>query len=372
MKTKALRTVLFFLIIIIIPAFTLFGEKETVSYNENKTLAEFPTLSFQSYKNRSFMKGVSAYFSDHFVLREQFIKIKNQIDKSIGKNEINGVFEIDGSLFQTFRNVDYTLTDRNITALNKLKSRYPETPFDFMLVPTAQEMLKNKLPKYIDVQDESEYNDYCVGKLSGIEAIDVSREIAEKEYAYYRTDHHWTSFSAFAAYTAAGQKLGYTPLPESAFSVETVTSDFKGTLYSKTLNENIKPDSISVYRTETDFTLTVKDKKYDSLYFEEYLSQKDKFLYFLGGNYEVCSVKNNTNRNGRKLLIIKDSYANEFIPLIAEHFEEITVIDPRYCSLSLIKEINPSEYDRVLVLFNVLGFSQEQNFSLIEFTGDNQ
>ena len=130
-----------------------------------------------------------------------------------------------------------------------------------MLVPTAQEMLKNKLPKYLDVQDESEYNDYCVGKLSGIETIDVSREIAEKEYAYYRTDHHWTSSSAFAAYTAAGQKLGYTPLPESAFSVETVTNDFKGTLYSKTLNERIKPDSISVYRTETDFTLTVKDKK---------------------------------------------------------------------------------------------------------------
>lgn len=372
MKTKVLRAVLFFLIIFLIPAFTLFGKKETVSYNENKTLAEFPSLSFQSYKSRSFMKGVSSYFSDHFVLREEFIKLKNRLDKSIGKNEINGVFEIDGNLFQTFRTNDYTLTDRNIAALNKLKSRYPDTPFDFMLVPTAQEIFKNKLPKYLDVRDESEYNSYCIGKLNGIDAIDVSREISETDYPYYRTDHHWTSFSAFAAYTAAGKNLGYTPLPESAFVIETVTSDFKGTLYSKTLNEKIKPDSISVYRTESSFTLTVKDKEYDSLYFDEYLAQKDKFLYFLGGNYGVCSIKNNTNKNGQKLLIIKDSYANEFIPLVAEHFEEITVIDPRYCSLSQIKEINPAEYNRVLVLFNTLGFSEEQNFSLIDFTGDKQ
>ena len=111
MKTKVLRVILFFLIILLIPAFTFLSKKETVSYNENKTLAEFPKLTFESWKNRSFMTGLSDYFSDHFVFREEFIKLKNSIENVIGKNEINGVFEYNGNLIQTFKEIDYRITD---------------------------------------------------------------------------------------------------------------------------------------------------------------------------------------------------------------------------------------------------------------------
>lgn len=367
MKTKFLRVLLFFLVIIIIPVFTLFGEKETVSYNENKTLAEFPEFSFESYKSRSFMNGMSEFLSDHFVMRESFIRLKNSIETAIGKTEINGVIEINSNLVQTFRDVDYTLTDRNLASLNKLKEKNPDIPFYFMPVITAQEKLKDSLPFYLDVEDESGYIDYCFGKLENIEKIDVSREITKNGYAFYRTDHHWTTESAFTAYKSIGNILGFTPIEQNEFRIETISDEFKGTLYSKTLNEDIAPDSITAFRTDTEFTLTVKEKTYDSLYFDEYISQKDKYSYFLGGNHGICTVENPEAQG--KLLIIKDSYANCMIPFLAEHYAKITVIDPRYCSYSQIRNVNPSNYDRVLVLFNVSGFSQEQNFALIEFMG---
>lgn len=367
MKTKFLRVILFFLVIIIIPVFTLFGEKETVSYNENKTLAEFPKFSFANYKNRSFMDGMSDFFSDHFVLRESFIKLKNSIENAIGKTEINGVIEINSNLVQTFRDVDYALTDRNLASLNKLKARNPDIPFYFMPVITAQEKLKDSLPSYLDVEDESEYLNYCFGKLEGVEAVDVSREIAENGYAFYRTDHHWTTASAYTAYKSIGGILGFSPIEQSKFRIETLSEEFKGTLYSKTLDEDIAPDSIIAFHTDTEFTFTVKDKVYDSLYFDEYISQKDKYSYFLGGNHGICTVEN-ANSEG-ELLIIKDSYANCMIPFLAEHYAKITIVDPRYCSHSQIRSINPSDFDEVLVLFNVSGFSQEQNFALIEFMG---
>ena len=368
MKTNVLRVILFFLIILIIPAFTLFGNKETVSYNENKMLAQFPEFTVESWKNRSFMNGMADFFSDHFVLRENFIKLKNKIEILIGKDEINGVFEYDGYLIQTFKDVDYKLTDRNIASLNKLKNKFSNIPFYFMPVITSQEKFKDNLPDYLNLESESDYINYCFSKLENIEKIDVSREICETDYAFYRTDHHWTTAAAYQAYLKTANHLGIKPV--NSVEIKTVTNDFYGTLYSKTLNEKIKADCIETYVSNTKFALNIKDELYDSIYFEKFLNEKDKYSYFLSGNHGICTIKNLDISSDKKLLIIKDSYANCFVPFIAENYSEVTLVDPRYSSYAQINEINLSDYDGVLVLFNVSGFSQEQNFSLIEFMGD--
>ena len=369
MKTKVFRVILFFLVILIVPLFTLFGEKETVSYNENKTLAQLPSLTFESWKNRSFMNGMADFFSDHFVLRESFIKLKNSVEKAIGKDEINGVVEINGCLVQTFRDYDSKLTDRNISSLNKLKSKNPNTSFYFMPVITAQEKFKDDIPEYLDTDSETDYINYCFSKLVDIIPVDVSDAVVQNDYAFYRTDHHWTTESAYSAYKILGKKLGYTPHDENYFTVEKISESFKGTLYSKTLNETITDDTITAYKSNTKYTFSVKDEVYNSIYFEKFINEKDKYSYFLGGNHGICTINNKTLENSQKMLIIKDSYANCLVPFLAEHYSEITLVDPRYCSHSQIKTINASEYDDVLVLFNVSGFSTEQNFALIEFIG---
>ena len=372
MKTKILRVILFFITIFLIPVLTFSGKKEMVSYNENKVLAELPVFSIENWKNRSFMTGMADFFSDHFVFREGFISFKNSIEKIIGKNEINGVIEFNGNLIQTFRNVDYSLTDRNLAALNNLKNKNSDIPFYFMPVITAQEKFNINLPLYLDVSSESEYTEYCFNKLNNVKCIDVSREICSIDYSFYRTDHHWTTGAAYEAYTVASEHLGLTPFAENHFNISDVSNDFKGTLYSKTLNEKIKHDTITVYKTDTEYKLTVKDKTYDSLYFDEFLELKDKYSYFLSGNYGICTIENQSINIEKKLLIIKDSYANCFVPFLAEHYSEITLVDPRYCSYIQTKDINPSEYSGVLVLFNVSGFAEEQNFALIEFMGDKE
>ncbi|MBO5410583.1 MAG: hypothetical protein J6A60_04930, partial [Clostridia bacterium] len=271
MKIKVLRVTLFFLAIIIIPIFTFAGKKETVSYNENKTLATMPIFSLENWKNRSFMTGMADYISDHFVLRESFIRMKNSIDKAIGKNEINGVFELNGSLIQSFRNPDYKLTDKNLKAINDLAAKNTETQFYFMPVFTAQEKYKSDLPRYLDLTDESDYVEYCKNSLSGVTFIDTKNAINSCEHAFYNTDHHWTTDCAFAAYTDCANKLGFNPKKSSDFRIETVSESFKGTLYSKTLNENIPADSIRVYKTDTEHIFTVNTDKYTSLYFENHL-----------------------------------------------------------------------------------------------------
>ena len=48
---------------------------------------------------------------------------------------------------------------------------------------------------------------------------------------------------------------------------------------------------------------------------------------------------NTDNKNGKTLLVIKDSYANALIPLLTRDYERILVIDPRstYVSVSELK-----------------------------------
>lgn len=63
---------------------------------------------------------------------------------------------------------------------------------------------------------------------------------------YYRTDHHWTSAGAYIGYTAWADSLGIDPLAPSDFAIETVSTNFLGTIHSK-LNLPIAPDSIQLY-----------------------------------------------------------------------------------------------------------------------------
>lgn len=41
-------------------------------------------------------------------------------------------------------------------------------------------------------------------------------------------------------------------------------------------------------------------------------------------------------QNGKKLLVIKDSYGNSFVPFLLPHYEEIYVIDPRFYDFNTI------------------------------------
>ena len=97
-----------------------------------------------------------------------------------------------------------------------------------------------------------------------------------------------------------------------------------------------------------------KDITKDSMYEEKYLNEKDKYSYFLDNNHALITITNKSINNNKELLVIKDSYANSFIPMIAKHYEKIHVIDPRYYRLSISSYINENNISNVLFLYNVL------------------
>ena len=66
--------------------------------------------------------------------------------------------------------------------------------------------------------------------------------------------------------------------------------------------------------------------------------------------------------NGKVLFVIKDSYANCFVPLLIPHYEKIYVLDLRYYNGKLfefMEKYEPGEGMDVLILYNCIHFLEE-------------
>ena len=87
----------------------------------------------------------------------------------------------------------------------------------------------------------------------------------------------------------------------------------------------------------------------NSIYDYDKLETRDKYAMFLRGNNSYSSIK---GTGEGKLLVIKDSYANCFIPFLTDEFEQIDVLDMRSYMLNVNLLIEEQQYDEVLVLYN--------------------
>lgn len=189
---------------------------------------------------------------------------------------------------------------------------------------------------------------YAYSKMKlGVICVDAYSELYahRDENIYFRTDHHWSQRGAYYGYRAFCSAANLTPYGLEAYSNETVTG-FLGTMYSYTRNyaqsEVLKnnPDDVEIFRPLTVSTMevfsdaslsdgAVKNIIYSYDYAQNSLDASLKYLVFLGGDRPVCHIKNETVDNGRKLLILKESYGNAITPFLGDMFEDVWAIDPR-------------------------------------------
>ena len=144
------------------------------------------------------------------------------------------------------------------------------------------------------------------------------------------------------------------PVPLSEFDKEIVSSNFLGTFDSKAQVLNQEADQIVVYKNYINQNVEANydGQVYNSIFNEDYLTKKDKYSYFLNGNNAKVIVKTQVT-NGKKLLVIKDSYAHILAQFLCQNYEEIHFIDPRYYNLPLSDYITENNITETLFLYNV-------------------
>ena len=362
-RRDAWRSVIFLSGIII--AFTvadLLNEERLFSESENRILAQKPELTKETLLSGEYMTDYEEYMNDQFVSRDIWIRIKTGIDMLMQKNLIGGVYLAeDDYLIEQHTEEDFKeeLVVKRVGQLQKLVEKFPAT--EVMLVPTADNILSEKLPPFAPYYDDKQLIDRvaeAIGEEHMINVYDASKEHADEEI-YYRTDHHWTSLGAMYAYRAWAQGRVDIPFWYREDNMITVTDAFEGTLQAK-LNMPVEAEKIKIFPQTIakpvsityDYTI-----KADSFYEERHLETKDKYSYFIDGNHGLAEIVTENN-NGRELFVIKDSYANTFIPLIAHHYSKVYVLDLRYFNGSLFKFME--QYDKgdmeILVLYNCAHF----------------
>lgn len=341
------------------------------SENENRFLAEFPKYTNEKLLNGEFMNGLDEYINDQFVFRDHWISLKTMAERAMLKPDINSVyFAKDDYLIEKHDKSDVSEEqaeknkERLIEFVKKYVEKLGEDHVNVMLVPTASEILKDKLPPFATGYDQDAYINEVIEALPEGTFIDIRNNFNQHkdEYIYYRTDHHWTALGAFYAYEQWAREAGFTPLSKEQFDITLGSDQFYGTLHSK-VNVNVKPDEIYLYQIKKDMNYqllyNLKDQT-DSLYDLSKLEGKDKYSVYMGGNNALVEVKTN-NMNGRRLLVIKDSYAHSFVPFAVNHYEETYMIDFRYFNMGVEQFVEENRITDVLVLYNTMNFVQDKN-----------
>ena len=334
-----------------------------------------PELSFASITDKRYMSDMSSYLSDNFPARIGWVKWKMFFDRVSGKEVVNNIYLCDDMLIEKLAKPDYSEVARSVLGINSFASHY-KTKTLFMLAPTSAGIYTDRLPGSAPQIDQKEFiNDTYAQLSSNVEKIDVFNKLneAKKDYIYYRTDHHWTSYGAYLAYRQASSQLGFTPVDLNKFWIEPVSDDFQGTFYKKCFYDGVKKDSIDIYTysggnsvVEVELNDGREQKFTDSVYFKDYLEGSDKYCVFLGENRAFTSIKTNAVSK-KKILVIKDSYANSFIPFLVNHYSEIGVIDLRYVKNSLTDYADPNSYDQTLFLYNASTFAEDKNVKTAGF-----
>lgn len=380
-KVRIIIIIVFIVFFVLISGASLIIKDREFSPNENRYLAETPELSWDNILSGTFQDGLEDYLRDQVCFRDGWITVKTGIQKACGDTDIGGAYVgKDGYDFEkiTPEDVDEKQVDRNIKAVEDYFMTASETidkqKLSFLLVPTSGLVMQENLPKNARLFDQAKYIDQVQKAMKDYNFVDVRDTLMDhnEEYIYYKTDHHWTSAGACLAYEVWSERTGGEAETEDGLVKNVVSDKFRGSLYSKILDADSAYDEIWTYGLQKDeafgskdCTVTIDEKQQlDSIYDDEKLQEKDKYAYFLGGNYGQVHIQNQkaaSKAKGKNILIIKDSFANSFVPFVTQDYENIYMVDLRYYNGDMKAYLQEHEITDVLVLYNISNFISDRN-----------
>ena len=370
--------VLFFLFIFCFMIADGLWPKRTESDLERRDLAQFPKFSFSSLVKNEWTAKYGEYTKDQVIERDSWLKAQSLCESLLfRKEEIGGaMIGKNDALFTKMFALTPTeekLLQKNTTLVQQFIEKFPGQ-VTFLLAPSSSVINAEELPANTPMLDENARLDTIfstVGEANSLDLREPFTAAKDDVQLYYDTDHHWTSYGTYLAYQQFCQMRGLTPMEVSESDYTTVPG-FYGTTYSKALYWKSKPDTIAyldlpnamtVWNVSPTFELT--ENFTATMYDKSKLETGDKYAMFLYGNNGYSTIEGDGEGS---ILVVKDSYANSFIPYLTANYARIGVIDPRGFGLSVADFAQQEGYDEVLLLFNFQSFKESTFLSCLNIT----
>ena len=364
--------IVFLCLIVLTGAVHLIVPDKTYSETEKRALASFPTANLRTAAGGEFMSRAEEYASDQFPLRDVWMRMKTNLMLLFGETESPGVYYCrDGSLIEPFEGYDKDKLKETANAVNSLAESGGFRQTVFLLIPTAVSLVPEQLPAYARTASEREMTENFAELLSDTvsvpDVLPVLQEMKEKgERVNYLTDHHWTTPAAYRVFQSLADGFGW---KDAEYEAVTVSSRFQGSLVSKSGFTPKQLDQIIAYdRVDSELTTLVihsgSGTSASGFYDFEALQSSNQYEFFLGGNEPLITVQTTADTEDT-LLVFKDSYANCFLPFLAESYKIITIVDPRYYTDTLDALFLQNQYTDVLFLYNVQTLAADESLRIV-------
>lgn len=279
-------------------------------------------------------------------IAEEDLPIPSIADDPSVKGYFSGnVFIYNNKGYEIFGGTD-TLAVTYATILSDITDKIGDTVSVYnMIVPTNGEYTLPERYKQMAKSQKDNIEKVYSSYLSNVIPVDIYDTLNRHklEYIYYNTDHHWTALGAYYGYVQFSKVYGFTPIDikdltkgeiegfTGSFIVNTKTDEApKG-------NEDLlsNTDTVEYYDIPGDYTCYLLERGAEKgvkvpLLYPNSTSGVYTYSKFIWGDNPYMRIMNNGMKNGKKLLVVKDSYGNVFVPYLVPNFEEVHVIDYRY------------------------------------------
>jgi len=252
--------------------------------------------------------------------------------------------------------------------LNTVQAMFPKVKLSAMIVPNSfgvilDPKVQEKLASSgMDQAIAYSYSlmDKRVNTVNVFDALSAHK----KEYIYFRTDHHWTQLGAYYGYQEYCKSMGYSTKPLSDYQ-KMDFPEFYGTFYFfMNRPESLKghPDQVTAYQGSmnsmqyTDSKGNLQEGKL--INDASQMLPGNKYNCFMLGDHGYVEIHNEEAPRKKSILVLKDSYGNAFVPLLAQDYRDVYVVDYRHYQGNASSLIREKGIEEILFLNNIMGIGE--------------
>ena len=334
-------------------------------------LMKNPSAEAEENSGQSFFgwEKADALFHDTIPGADIAMELRTKLSLAMGNRKIGDVYVSSERLLQEPSALDESALLETAQYINTFYAQYT-IPTCLVAVPSATEIYTEYLPDHANVESQLtqmdafyEMTDAQIRKMDAYHVLMTCKD----DYIFYRTDSKWTSYGAYCVYRNIIRKMGYYPVSYDSYSITHVKCDFQGDLYEACLYQEVIPDILDVYTCENSSVIESM-RSFDGMqwadctfYNEEELEQENADAFYMGAPKLHTEIRTDVE-NGKRLLVIKDSYGDCMIPFLTQHYAQIDVIDINCLDRPLAELLNPAFYQQVLILCDADTFENTDAF----------
>lgn len=255
-------------------------------------------------------------------------------------------------------------------AANKYKEVFPDVNVYCMVIPTAVEFYCPDKAKSRTHRQLPTIRNVIAHLDPGVKPVDVYTTLGKHadEDIFLRTDHHWSPLGGYYAAEEFARVAGV-PFKDLSHYERRVTHGYVGSMYGYSKDISIKnapedfvyyvPKGVEYTTTYTNYNInknyqvTGEGKPFTAPFFFKFKDgHGGAYCTMMGGDTKLTQVRTSTH-NGRRVIILKDSFGNMIPGYLFFSFEEVHVIDSRYFTKDMVAYVRDNKITDILFANNI-------------------